>query len=259
MKLQGRTAVVTGAASGIGRATAQALAERGVRVFAADIDEKGLADFSGHPQIQAVPCDVADPSSVQALCHLAQSEAGGIDIWHNNAGIGVGKPAEDMSIEDYHRVLDINLRGVIHGVHAVLPGMLTSGRGIIVNTASVLGLVGTPYSAAYCASKFGVMGLSRSLDAELSPRGVRVLAICPGLVDTEIIQRGDVRVPGRDREQLLARWRQGVSPEVVARAVLRAIETERAVTLVPAHARAIRALNLLPAGLRHRLMHLFKV
>ena len=170
MKLQGRTAVVTGAASGIGRATAQALAERGVRVFAADIDEKGLADFSGHPQIQAVPCDVADPSSVQALCHLAQSEAGGIDIWHNNAGIGVGKPAEDMSIEDYHRVLDINLRGVIHGVHAVLPGMLASGRGIIVNTASVLGLVGTPYSAAYCASKFGVMGLSRSLDAELSPR-----------------------------------------------------------------------------------------
>ena len=132
MKLQGRTAVVTGAASGIGRATAKALADRGVRVFASDIDEQGISNLEEHARIQCTACDVADPASVQALCQLAESEAGGIDIWHNNAGIGEGNQDwPDVSVERAGAIVDVNLRGVVQGTRLALGPIERSGGGAI--------------------------------------------------------------------------------------------------------------------------------
>ncbi|TNE92219.1 MAG: SDR family NAD(P)-dependent oxidoreductase [Deltaproteobacteria bacterium] len=254
MDIRGRVAVVTGAASGIGRSTARALHARGARVHLADVQTEALGEVADELGATGHVVDVSDPAAVQRLAERVLDAEGRVDILHNNAGIGVGKPVQAMRLEDWQRVLDINLRGVVHGVHFFSPAMLERGEGIIVNTASILGLVGVPNSAAYCTSKFGVMGLSESLDAELAPQGVRVLAICPGLIDTNIVAAGDVNMPGKTQAEVEARWKKGASPDVIAAAVVRAIERETARSVVPWDAKVLHLLRLLPTSLRHRLL-----
>lgn len=253
MKIAGCVAVVTGAGSGIGRATAEALAQAGARVHVADIrGDDADATARGIGGVAHV-VDVTDADAVRALHDDVFGQDGRIDILHNNAGIAITRPIVEMTLEDWNRQLAVNLNGVIHGLHHFTPTMLAQGRGVIVNTASILGLIGVPFSAAYCASKFAIVGLSESADAELSPRGVRVLSVCPGMIDTNIVSRGKISIPGRTKAQLEAKFRTGARPEVVANAVIQAIEREQQRTLVPMDAKVMRFMRFLPNWAKQRI------
>ena len=192
-ELEGKVAVVTGAASGIGLALATRFAREGMQVAMADVervalDEAVLAlEKDGHDVI-AVTCDVSDGDQVDALARTARNQFGAVHIVCNNAGVGGGGPMHALSTEDWQWVLGVNLWGVIHGIRAFLPHLLEQGEGHIVNTASMAGLVAPPFMGPYNASKFAVVAITETLRAELemsgSPVGTSVL--CPGWVNTRI-------------------------------------------------------------------------
>jgi len=211
LQLRDKVVVITGAGSGIGRATAVAFAKEGARVHGADVrdewlvelhqelDEQGL-DFSGHV------ADVRDPDAVEGLAEDVFAERGRVDVLFNNAGVVVGGPVQDLTLEDWRLAVDVNLLGVIHGVHAFVPRMIRQGGGgHIVNTASIAGLLAFPMVAPYVATKFAVVGLSEALDMELAPHDIRVSGLCPGAVRTRVLDDGVLGLPAKGRE-LLDRW-----------------------------------------------------
>jgi 2-hydroxycyclohexanecarboxyl-CoA dehydrogenase len=183
MRLEGRTALVTGGASGIGAATARRLAAEGARVWVADIDLEGARGVAGEIDGAAVGMDVADEASVRA----AVAEAGDLDVLVNNAGTDrfAFFVNTDPALWDF--VLGVNLRGTIAVTHAVLGGMQQRGRGAIVNVASEAGRVGSQGSAVYSAAKAGVIGFTRAIARESSRFGVRVNAVAPGPIDTPLL------------------------------------------------------------------------
>ena len=183
MRLEGRTALVTGGASGIGAATARRLAAEGARVWVADIDLPGAQSVAGEVDGGAVEMDVADVASVRA----AVAEAGEVDVLVNNAG--TDRFAFFVNTDDalWDFVLGVNLRGTIAVTHAVLGGMQQRGRGAIVNVASEAGRVGSQGSAVYSAAKAGVIGFTRAIARESSRFGVRVNAVAPGPIDTPLL------------------------------------------------------------------------
>lgn len=239
--LAGKVAVITGAGSGIGRSSAQLMARHGARVHVADLD--GVAAEIVAAEIGATgggavahTLDVADPVAVEALAEAVFSAEGGVDILHNNAGIGHAGNIEATTIDDWQRVITVNLLGVAYGVQAFVPRMLAQGRpASVINTASMAGIVPTAKMAPYCASKFGVVGLSEALNAELSTRGIHVSAICPGVIDTSIIatgvMRGDLAALHERATSFYSR--HGASPDEVAEAVLGAIARPRLIVPVP--------------------------
>ncbi len=239
----GWVTVVTGAGSGIGRATALLLARLGAKVHVSDLDgatadavraEIEAAAGAGRATAHAV--DVADPSAVESLAERVFAEDGAVDVLHNNAGIGHAGRVEDTTLEDWQRVLGVNLMGTVHGIHFFVPRMLRQGRPAhVVNTASGLGLLASAQLAPYCASKFGVVGLSEALNAELSPRGIRVTAVCPGIIDTPITQAAVMRGEQLERTQAIRDFyrRRGASPETVAEAVVDAIRKGTLIRTVP--------------------------
>jgi NAD(P)-dependent dehydrogenase (short-subunit alcohol dehydrogenase family) len=252
--LTGKVAAITGAGSGIGRATAILLARHGAKVHAADIRGDTAADVAG--EIEAAggsaashELDVSDPEAVEAFAAKLFEVEDAIDVLHNNAGIGHGANIEATTIDDWQRVIQVNLLGVAYGMQAFVPRMLRQGRpATIVNTASQAGLMPAAKMAPYCASKYGVVGLSEALNAELAPRGIHVSALCPGVIDTPIVStaivRGDLE---RIQDQATAFYaKHGVPPEEVADAVLRTIE--KPALIVPAPRRQV-----LPLYLLHRL------
>ncbi|MGW0882580.1 SDR family oxidoreductase [Streptomyces sp. NPDC002671] len=186
--LQGKVAIVTGAASGLGRATAVALARAGARVVVADLDARGgreVADMvGGHFRA----CDVSDFDANRALVEFTQEQYGGVDIALLNAGVvtgcGVG---EDFSAARYRRAMGVNLDGVVFGTHAVLPALRARGGGSIVATASLAGLAAVPLDPLYAANKHAVVGLARSLGPALAPENVHFNAVCPGFTESRII------------------------------------------------------------------------
>ncbi len=194
-----RTALITGAASGIGASLALALAERGVVLVLADIDAVGVEmvadeiNRGGRSSATAVALDVRDAAAVQAVVDEAVAAHGRLDMIFNNAGIGVGGDTLELSVAHWDRCIDVNLRGVIHGVQAALPHMVRQGGGYIVNTASLAGLIPSPYLAPYVATKHAVVGLTLSLRAEFEGQGVHFIALCPGFTDTPIL---DKTMPG---------------------------------------------------------------
>ena len=242
ISLAGKIAVITGAGSGIGRATALLLARRGARVHLADIDSAAVeavrAEVEGAGgDAAAHEVDCSDPAAVEAFAERVFAADGRVDVLHNNAGIGHSGNLEATTMDDWTRVIGVNLLGVAYGVQAFVPRMLEQGgAAAVVNTASMAGLVGVPGLVPYCASKFGVVGLSEALDAELAPRGIRVSAMCPGVIDTDItrtaIMRGDAA--GRRDEAIDLYRRRGAPPEAVAETVLAALERHRPVHVVPA-------------------------
>ncbi len=193
MDLTGKVAVITGGASGIGLACAEALAGRGARVALADVEEPALEEAvaklaAGGAEAIGVATDVSDLSSVQALRAEVQGRLGPADILMNNAGVGGGGPTWQVPHAAWQWVLGVNLWGVIHGLETFLPGMVERDHGHVINTASLAGLVATPGMAPYTASKHAVVGISESLywDLQVSGSGVKVSVLCPGFVKTRI-------------------------------------------------------------------------
>jgi NAD(P)-dependent dehydrogenase (short-subunit alcohol dehydrogenase family) len=184
----GKVALVTGAASGIGRATARALAAAGATVVAADIDAEGAravaAEIGGH----AVACDVADLEADRAAVAFAVERCGGLDLVHLNAGVATGcGVGDDFDLARYRRAMGANLDGVVFGLHAALPALRARGGGAIVATSSLAGLTGVPYDPLYAANKHAVVGLVRSLAPGLAAEGIRLNAINPGFAESAIV------------------------------------------------------------------------
>ena len=224
MRLEGRNALVTGGASGIGAATARRLAAEGARVAVADLDEPGARDVAGEIDALAVRMDVADAASARAGVGVAEDALGPLDVVVNNAGTDrfAFFVNSDEALWDF--VLGVNLRGTIAVTHAVLDGMQRRGSGAIVNVASEAGRVGSQGSAVYSAAKAGVIGFTRAVARESSRFGVRVNAVAPGPIETPLLNAAP-----RELGELGERLKQGMiaatsmrrsgQPEEVAAAI----------------------------------------
>lgn len=215
-----RAALINGAASGIGRATARALADAGYRLVLADIDAAGLAETAdGLDGALVVRCDVSVEADVAAAVALAVEAFGQIDALVQSAGVeGPVKPLAEQTADEWARVFAVNVHGLFFGLRHVLPHMVAAGRGSVVNVASVAGLNAFPLHAAYAASKHAVVGMTRTAAVETARSGVRVNAVCPGFTDTPMLADGLAamgQTPGDVARRIPAR-RLGTPGEVAA-------------------------------------------
>ncbi|MFN8643524.1 MAG: SDR family oxidoreductase [Candidatus Binatia bacterium] len=257
-------AFVTGAASGIGRAAALMLAARGLRLFLADVDEAGLAETQrliearGGRVGDRRRLDVAQIAAVTATAADLHAAHGPMDVVLNVAGVAIFGVVEDMRHEDWKRVLDVNLWGTIHVIEAFVPAMIGARRGHVVNVASLAGLMGLPWHAAYSTSKWGVVGLSEVLRLDLRQHGIGVTVVCPGAVDTPMKQSGVILgVPAEHPVLLDLRRRfdrQAVSPETVAELTCAAIERDRFLVMTSRDVRALHGLKRHLPRLHHAAM-----
>ena len=202
MRFSGSVAVVTGGGQGIGAAVARALAAEGAAVVVAARTADRIERVAGEIQkaggkAWAVPCDVTDAASVHGLALAAGRRAGVVDILVNNAGVAHSAPLAKTTLDDWNRVLAVNATGTFLCTQAFIPAMVMRKQGSVVNVASVAGLAGARYIAAYAAAKHAVIGLTRSVAAELEGTGVTCNAVCPGFVDTEMTKESVARVVGK--------------------------------------------------------------
>ena len=243
--VEGRTAVVTGAASGIGLGMARSFASAGMSVVLADIEEERLdravdgLRTAGHRAI-GVRTDVSDEAQVQELARAALDEYGAVHVVANNAGVGIGGAVDEMSLDDWKWVLDVDLWGVIHGVRTFLPLLKEQGEGHITATSSMAGLVAGPVLGAYHVAKHGVVALMDTVRIELKLAGsaVRASLLCPGPVDTDIVNSERNRPAGLSEHRsseaeelfwndLTVELSRGMDPAEVGDLVLDAVRNER--------------------------------
>ena len=228
-RFEDRVVILTGAASGIGRAAALLFAEEGAMVCLFDVDRKGIEEAAGQIRAQngkALPivCDVADEEMVVGAVEQVLRHEAGIDVLCNNAGIELSRPLIKTEVAEWEAVIDVNLKGMFLLSKHVIPHMMDSGGGAVVNTSSISGLLGWPDSAAYCASKGGVVQLTREMAVEYGQYNIRINCICPGTTETPMIDRllgleSDPEETARSVKAMhpLGRFAQ---PEEVARAML---------------------------------------
>jgi NAD(P)-dependent dehydrogenase (short-subunit alcohol dehydrogenase family) len=262
--LAGRSVLVTGAASGIGRATALACAERGADLAICDVDEEGLARTEkelcarGRP-VLARRVDVASAEQMAGFADAVHERVAAVDLLVNNAGVGLGGGFLDTRLEDWDWIVSINLRGVVHGCHFFVPRMRDRGLGgHVVNVASAAGYFASEALAAYSTTKFAVLGLSEALREELARHGIGVTAVCPGIIDTPITRNARLRGPAAEhpdarRRMIEAYQRRGYGPERVARNLLRAVQRNRAVAPISPEAWALYYLKRFAPGLLRAL------
>ncbi|HEX7176476.1 MAG TPA: SDR family NAD(P)-dependent oxidoreductase [Pyrinomonadaceae bacterium] len=258
MRLEDRTAVITGAAGGIGRAIAVSLARRGCHLALADVDEAGMAGteelvLAHGVRVTRQRLDVADRAAVAGFPARVAAEHPGVDLLVNNAGVAAGGTFEQVSEEDFEWLFEINFWGVVRMTRAFLPALRASGDARVVNLSSVFGLVAPPEQVAYAASKFAVRGFSEALRHELEGSGVGVTVVHPGGVATSISEQA--RVPAgvsaeeveRRREQFRKLLR--LPPEVAGETIVRGIERRQARVLVGSDAKLISVIaRILPVS-----------
>lgn len=267
--VQGRTAFITGGGNGIGLGIARSLARAGVRAALADVDAAALARAKAELQdlapVETFQLDVRDREAYASTADAAERALGPVSLLFNNAGVAGGAPAEKLTYALWDWSIGINLYGVINGVQTFLPKMVGRGQGgHIVNTASGAGLAATSSGVLYCTAKYGVVGLSEALDAELRSAGIGVSVLCPGPVATDIVQRSADAAPktglslsdeqerrgAERRAQMTELLRQGVGIDDVGEMVLRAVQDNRLyihTDRIMAEAIAARAKALLDA------------
>jgi NAD(P)-dependent dehydrogenase (short-subunit alcohol dehydrogenase family) len=246
VEIPGSLVLITGAGSGIGRATALAFARAGARVLAVDIDREAAekaAAACAELGVEAVgyQADVADRVAVAGLADVVHAEHGPLDVLVNNAGVGMSGRFLDMPLEDWDWIVSINLMGAIHMCHAFGPRMVERGRGHVVNISSGLGYTPTATEPGYGTTKAAVLAFSRSLRADWHGRGVGVSAICPGVINTPIIShtrfRGEQAAPDRVARVKDLFSKRGHPPEIVAKAILAAVRDNRSVVPVGVESR----------------------
>lgn len=229
--LAGRVALVTGAGKGIGAAIAQRFAREGMVVAVNSLSVAGAEATTGRlieegAEAAAFPADVSEPEAVEAMVAAIEAWRGPVEVLANNAAVLGMAPLADMELGLWHRVISVNLGGVFHCIRAVVPGMLAAGHGRIVNVTSMWGLVGVAGASHYCASKGGIVALTRALGDELGSKGVRVVALAPGTVDTEQL-RADAAFAGISLEEMKDRYAADTllgriaTPEEIAGLVVR--------------------------------------
>ena len=257
--IAGKTALVTGVASGIGRAIALRLAAEGVNLFLVDIDELGLADTVQQARTAGVEvigrrCDVGEPSQVSSVVAEILSRWGGVDILVNNAGITYYGSTVQMSAEHWDRVLRVNLHSHIQFTRELLPSLLERREAHVVNVCSMFGLVGMPKLAAYSTTKFALVGFSESLRNECGRDGLGVTALCPGFVDTNLFTSAPLGAKQKEHKVPPRIFR--TTPEKVARAVVKAIRrNRRMVVMTPAAWFLVSAKRFVP-GVMDFVLHL---
>jgi NAD(P)-dependent dehydrogenase (short-subunit alcohol dehydrogenase family) len=257
MIFTGKQAIVTGAGSGIGAALCRALVAAGADVVCTDVDgaaaARTAAALTGPGTATAAALDVTDPAAVTAAVDAVATRTGRLDLMFNNAGIAWGGDTELLTLEQWNAIIDVNIRGVVHGVVAAYPVMLRQGHGHIVNTASMAGLTAAGQITSYVMTKHAVVGLSLALRSEAVSRGVGVLAVCPDAVETPILDKGAVGgFVGRDYYLRGQGMKTAYDPDRLARDTLKAIGRNKALLVVPKRAYASWVFARLAPGLLQR-------
>lgn len=254
-QLSGKVALVTGAASGIGRETALALAREGVKLIVGDVNEEGLGTIEKELKdvsecLLARRVDVSDRGAMETFAGEVHDVVPALDILMNNAGVGVGGGILDVPLDDWEWIIGINLMGVVHGCHFFVPKMVERGQGgHIVNVSSMLGYWIGPDTISYTTAKHGVFGLSESLREDLQGHHIGVSTICPGIIDTNII--GSTRFRGQEDEEAFRQQVDGVykkrnyGPDKVAKAVVKAIKRNKRIVPVSPEAASMYYVNRL--------------
>lgn len=261
--LEGKVALVTGAASGIGKATALALARRGADLVLCDVDEPGLEATASAirglgRQVLYQRVDVSSRHEMRAFAEAVHQRHAALDLLINNAGVGLGASFRDTPLEDWDWIIGINLMGVVHGCHFFLPPMIARGQGgHVVNVSSAAGYVATEPLCAYATTKFAVLGFSEALREELERYGIGVTAVCPGIINTPITRRARLRGAGATeeaRQRMVAFYeRRNYTPERVAENILKAVQRNRAVAPISPEAWVLYYLKRLSPGLLRKV------
>ncbi|NUO02168.1 MAG: SDR family NAD(P)-dependent oxidoreductase [Saprospiraceae bacterium] len=234
--------IITGAASGIGKALARLLNKHKARLYLLDLNEEGLLTLSEslkktNPNVFIFCFDVSDHERFENFCQEFLKTETSPDYLFNNAGIGIGGEVKDLDIQTWKRIIEVNLFGTINGVQLFYPLMVKNRKGHIVNISSLAGLAPLPGEAPYVASKYAIQGLTEALEIEASFYNVKVTAVCPGVVRTPIYRTG--AVIGFSKKKILELWPKGITAKDCAELILEGVEKGKRIVVITAFAKAI--------------------